>query len=428
MGNSLRTTQSASPEQRIEPRHTKTTELCRRPQGVLALILLGCLIFMVGCSTTSTPLYYTAKSSIPLQTQPMQVMAQPQQPMQAQVQPQPQMQAQPQMQVQMRAPTTMQPQAPPPVSRSNLQQQLMMQAARYASSSYRDYKVGPEDLLVIDVYGQEGLKRELRVNGQGQISMPLVGVINVGGLTTQGIESQLREAYGSQFLRNPQITVEVKEFHHQRVAVTGAVMKPGYYDIIGPRTLLEVLAMAGGIANKPGPEAGDVIHVIRRQSASDAASSTRMAAVRAYAPETRTTVINMHRLVSGQAPELNLMVENGDVVYVPFAGTAYVLGGVRRPGNVTVNNNLTVSQAVAMGQGIDPIYGTNKIIIMRFDEMGRPLQIEADLKDIIAGREADIPVKDNDAIVVVEGELKKKLYVIRQILPIPSGGYAIPTR
>ena len=67
--------------------------------------------------------------------------------------------------------------------------------------------------------------------------MPLVGVIPVAGHTTQQIEGRLREAYGTQYLRNPQITVEVKEFHHQRVAVTGAIMKPGYYDIIGPRTL-----------------------------------------------------------------------------------------------------------------------------------------------------------------------------------------------
>ena len=98
--------------------------------------------------------------------------------------------------------------------------------------------------------------------------MPLVGVIPVAGLTTQQIENKLREAYGSEYLRNPQINVEVKEFHHQRVAVTGAVMKPGYYDIIGPRSLLEVLSMAGGLGNKPGPEAGDVIHVIQEAGCS----------------------------------------------------------------------------------------------------------------------------------------------------------------
>ena len=122
------------------------------------------------------------------------------------------------------------------------------------------------------------------------------------------------------------------------------------------------------------------------------------------------------------------MVENGDVVYVPFAGNAYVLGAVKKPTNVTVKDNLTLSQAIAMAGGIDPLYATYNIAIMRFDEQGRPIRIEANLKDITSGKEADIPIKDNDAIVVKEGELKTKLWVIRQLLPIPSGGYAIPTR
>jgi polysaccharide export outer membrane protein len=370
------------------------------------------------------------------QVQPqMQAQVQPQvQPqIQPQVQPRTQPRMQPQMQPQMQAQAQSPGQSPgqSPASYNTLQQQLMMQAVQAAHTSprgYSDYKVGPEDLLAVDVFGQKDLQRELRVNGMGQISMPLVGVINVGGLSTQQIEKRLMDAYGSQFLKNPQITVEVKEFHHQRVAVTGAVSKPGYYDIIGPRTLLEVLAMAGGLSNKPGPEAGDVVHVIQHQSSADQANAIKMASVRAYAPQTKTLVINIQRLVSGQAPELNAMVENGDVVYVPFAGSAYVTGGVRHPGNVTVKDNLTVSQAVASAQGVDPTLGTSKVVVMRFDQQGRPVKIEADLKQITSGKEADIPVKNNDTIVVVEGEIKKKLWVIRQLLPIPSGGYSIPTQ
>jgi polysaccharide export outer membrane protein len=320
------------------------------------------------------------------------------------------------------------PNNPMPAAQDTMQQQLMLHAAQASRSNYKDYRVGPEDLLFIDVYGQEGLRRELRVNGQGLISMPLVGVVKVAGLSTQEIENRLREAYGSQYLRNPQITVEVKEFHHQRVAVTGAVSKPGFYDIIGPRTIMEVLSMAGGLSSKPGPEAGDAIHLIRNQKTSDQGQTGQPVAGRYYSPQTRTLVINLHRLVNGQAPELNVMVENGDVISVPFAGTAYVLGGVKKPGSVTVNNNLTVSQAVAMAQGVDPMYGTSKIVIMRFDDQGMPIRVEGDLKEITDGKAPDLPVKDNDAIVVKEGQLKTKLYVWRQILPIPSGGYAIPTR
>ncbi len=72
--------------------------------------------------------------------------------------------------------------------------------------------MGPEDQLAVDVFGQEKLSRVLRVNGQGEIAMPLVGPVKVGGLTTQQIEKRLEEAYGSNYLVNPQVSVEVKEY------------------------------------------------------------------------------------------------------------------------------------------------------------------------------------------------------------------------
>jgi len=315
-----------------------------------------------------------------------------------------------------------------PDPNKELQQQLMVQAARASRADYRDYKVGPEDLLLVEVYGQDELKRELRVNGQGQITMPLVGVVKVGGLTTKEIEKRLMELYGSQYLRNPQVTVEVKEFHHQRVAVTGAVAEPGFYEIIGPRSLLEVLAIAGGIINEPNRiQAGDVIHVIRHQNAAEVAETGSTGSTHSFSPRTQTLVINLRRLVSGEAPDLNVTVHAGDVVHVPFAGNAYVLGGVKKPGNVAVRQNLTLTQAVAMAGGVDPLVGTYKITVMRFDEQGRPVSIETNLKNIAARTDPDLRVEDNDVILVNVGEVKRALWMIRQILPIPSGGYSIPT-
>ncbi len=313
----------------------------------------------------------------------------------------------------------------PPDPNKDLQQQLLVQASQASLAQYKDYQVGPEDLLTINVFGQDKLSREVRVNGQGEISLPLVGAVKVAGLTTQGIEKRLQELYGSQYLVNPQITVAVKEYHHQRVAVTGAVEKPGSYEIIGPRTLLEVLALAGGFSSKPGSQAGDTLNLIRHQNAPDLAKSAKMATIQPFGPKTETIVIDLRRLVSGQAPELNLPVKNGDVVHVPFAGTAYVLGGVRRPGNIPVKENITVSQAVAMAGGVDPILGTYNITVMRFDEQGKPLNITMNLKDIVARSDQDLPLKDNDVVVVNESGLKRTLYIIRTLLPIPSGSYSM---
>lgn len=315
-----------------------------------------------------------------------------------------------------------QKQAPSP--NQDLQNQLMVQASQVSIASYRDYKVGPEDQLVIEIYGQEKLNRELRVNGQGEITMPLVGVAKVAGMTPQEIEKRLMELYDSKYLVNPQVAVSVKEFRHQRVAVTGAVAKPGSYEIIGPRTLLEVLSLAGGFSNNPQAQAGDTIKVIRHQNAPDLAKTMKAeTAAQPFAPKTETVVIDLRRLVSGQEPQLNLAVRSGDVIHVPFAGTAYVLGGVKKPGNIPVKENLTVSQAVAMAGGIDPILGTNNITVVRFDDQGKPISINTNLNHIIARSQPDLPLKDSDVVMVNESTLKKTLFVIRTLLPIPSGSY-----
>jgi polysaccharide export outer membrane protein len=216
--------------------------------------------------------------------------------------------------------------------------------------------------------------------------------------------------------------VEVKEFRNQRVAVTGAVAKPGSYELIGPRTLLEVLALAGGFSNDPRSQAGDVVNVIRHQNAPDLAEKMKAGtAIQPFTPKTDTMVINIHRLVSGQEPQMNLTVRNGDVIHVPFAGTAYVLGGVRKAGNIAVKENLTVSQAVALAGGIDPMLGTNNITIMRFDDQGKPIRINTNLSSIIAQNDPDLPIKGNDVVVVQESGLKKALYLIRNLLPIGGG-------
>jgi polysaccharide biosynthesis/export protein len=317
-----------------------------------------------------------------------------------------------------------------PNPNQKLQEQLMVQASQASLANYKGYKVGPEDLLGIVVFGQDDLNRELRVNGQGEITMPLVGVVKVAGLTPTGIEARLEKLYNAHYLVNPQITVTVKEYRHQGVAVTGAVAKPGTYEIIGPRTLLEVLAMAGGFINQGyptggGAQAGDIVEVIRHQNAADLAKELKSASTKPFSPKTETMVINLQRLVSGQDPKLNIPIRNGDVVHVPFAGTAYVLGGVRKPGNVAVKQGITVSQAVAMAGGIEPVLGTNNITIMRFNKHGKPIRINTNLSEIIAQNDPDIPLKDNDVVVVNESGIKKTLYVIRTLLPIPNGSYAL---
>jgi len=307
------------------------------------------------------------------------------------------------------------------------EQRLLAQASQQTLTDYTDYKVGPEDLLEMQIFGQDNLNREVRVNGQGEVTLPLVGVVKVGGLSPKAIEQRLGELYGSQYVRNPQVTLIVKEYRHQRVSVTGAVDKPGSYEIIGPRTLLEVLAMAGGLQDKGSTaKAGDVVHVIRSQSASQKAQALAVAASVDAAPAGRgALIIDLDRLLGQGASELNIPIQNGDVVHVPFAGNAYVLGGVRRPGSVPVRDNLSLSQALAMAGGVDPVLATDQVDIMRLDSNRKPIKITAHLNKVLSNQEEDVTLKDNDVVVVNIGGLKKSLFVFKHLMPggtVPVAG------
>ncbi len=307
---------------------------------------------------------------------------------------------------------------------TQVRQHLLTQTSQATRVNYRDYQVGPEDLLEIQVLGQDNLNRQVRVNGQGAISLPLVGEISVAGLSPLRIEKRLVEAYGSEYLRNPQVTVMVKEYRHQRVAVTGAVDKPGQYEMIGPRTLLEMLALAGGLQDKPGAKAGDVVHVIRRQSAPELAYIKKDAGSRPFSSQAETIVIDLRRLLQDGVAELNIPIRHGDVIHVPFAGNAYVLGGVRRPGSVAVKDHLTLTQAVALAGGLDPVLATKRVDIMRLDEQGAPITLTTDLARVMTREEKDILLKDSDVVVVGESSVRKALFVFKELLPgAMSGAY-----
>jgi polysaccharide export outer membrane protein len=110
----------------------------------------------------------------------------------------------------------------------------------------KDYRIGPEDLLEIQVFGVDQLTRTVRVNGRGLISLPLIGNLEVAGLTAQQAEALVVRLLAESYLQDPQVSLFIKEYTSQRVIIEGAVNKPGVYPLRGPTTLLQSLAIAGG--------------------------------------------------------------------------------------------------------------------------------------------------------------------------------------
>ena len=109
-----------------------------------------------------------------------------------------------------------------------------------------DYRIGPNDLMDVEVFGVPDLKRTIRVNSSGQISLAMVGSVVVAGLSAQAAEELIAKKYSEKYLQNPQVSLFIREFTSQRITLEGAVAKPGIYPITGQVTLLRALALAGG--------------------------------------------------------------------------------------------------------------------------------------------------------------------------------------
>lgn len=121
-----------------------------------------------------------------------------------------------------------------------------------ASGAYQgasDYRIGAQDLLSISVFGVQELNKDVRVNSNGQISLPLIGSVMAGGRTIPELESDLTKKYSAGYLQKPQVTVFVKEFTSQRVTLEGAISKPGIYPVTGKISLLQAIALAGGLTD-----------------------------------------------------------------------------------------------------------------------------------------------------------------------------------
>ncbi|QLQ25671.1 MAG: polysaccharide export protein [Dechloromonas sp.] len=145
----------------------------------------------------------------------------------------------------------MAPLAAPPLSASK---------ALPATGELDEYRLGPQDLIEISVFQVQELTRSVRVNAQGMITLPLLGQVRAGGLTANELEAVLTTKLSENLLQDPQVSVFVKEFVSQRVVIDGSVAKIGAYPLSGKTTLLQAIAMAGGLDPLADPT---TVHVFR---------------------------------------------------------------------------------------------------------------------------------------------------------------------
>ncbi len=279
--------------------------------------------------------------------------------------------------------------------------------AGYANS-LQDYRIGANDLLAITVFEAQELSRPVRVSAGGEITLPLIGVVAAGNLTPRELELVLQELLRRNFIKDPHVSVQVTEMESHAVSVMGAVNKPGVVQIRGSRSLLEVLAMAGGLA----PDAGSTVQVVRKplpysnQTAIQGADSSRSVPKpddgARVVREADFSEIDLKNLLESDDARHDVLIHPGDTVKVRPAGLVYVVGEVRKPGGFPLKSNerLTVLQALALGEGLTPAAAKGDALIIRTGQDGQRSKIPVDLGQMLTAKTADIPLQEQDIVFV----------------------------
>lgn len=119
-----------------------------------------------------------------------------------------------------------------------------------------EYRIGPQDLLEIQVFGVPELTSTVRVNSRGFVSLPLIGQVRAAGLTHEELAASIAAELSEEYLQDPNVNIFIKEYTSQRVTIEGAVKQPGIYAIHGQTTLLQAIAIAQGLESLADP--GDI--------------------------------------------------------------------------------------------------------------------------------------------------------------------------
>jgi polysaccharide export outer membrane protein len=255
----------------------------------------------------------------------------------------------------------------------------------------RGYVLGPNDEISVQaLHVPEMDGKPIRVDSSGAIQLPLIGRVEVNGLSVEELRARIREGL-DRYVKEPEASVEIVAFRSQPITVMGSVKNPGVYYLQGPTDLATVLSLAGGLA----PEAADLAQLKRdRGCGADLPGAREEAGARLMA-----TVRVSELMGSGESG--NVLVCPNDVVSVPRARLIYVLGEVRKPGGFPLRDgeSMSVLQALALAEGPASTAGVKHARLLRAaaGSKERPQQ-EIDLNQLLTGHQPDLPLLADDIL------------------------------
>ena len=251
-----------------------------------------------------------------------------------------------------------------------------------AAAAPAEYQIGPQDILAISVFGHDELTQTVVVQADGTLTYPLVGRIPAYDKTAKDLERDLTERLGKSFIRNPQVTVAIREYRSKTVLVAGEIGHPGTYPLAGGMTIVEILAKAGPVS----PGAAAEVIVVRPKGESHGPVLPSEMTDSALVEILR---VNVRAIESGDL-SANIVLKPNDTVFVPQAPKVYVSGEVNSPGAYPLTPGTTVRQILSLAGGITEDGSTGRIRVVR-TVSGKPHE---------SGIKIDDPVQAGDTLVV----------------------------
>ncbi len=273
---------------------------------------------------------------------------------------------------------------------------------RVRSTAQPDDQIGPDDSVSIVALESEEISKTWRVTSEGDIDLPMVGKMHVAGLTSEQLQEKLTEGL-RRYIREPHVTVYIADFRSQPVTVSGAVHRPGTFQTEGPKTLLSVLSMAGGLEKTPG----STVTITRRiKYGAIPLPGSFNSADGQYS----TAVIPVKEILDPSSAASNLLIRPNDAISVSTEDRrVYLIGEVTRPGEIELltTDSVSILQALAAAGGLSKLANPRHTEILRKNEQGLYSKVgEIDLKKLVNGKIEDRLLTPGDVVVVPSSNLK----------------------
>jgi polysaccharide export outer membrane protein len=238
------------------------------------------------------------------------------------------------------------------------------------------YVVGATDVLNIQVLGEADMTKNYTVDSDGTITFPYLQRVPVSGRTLKEIETLLTKLLSDGYVNKPQVSASVANYRSRSVFVLGQVKSPARYTIEGQTTLLELIANAGSFSADAGP----TLNVLRyKDGIMGVAAGSPVSPGDPRAAEILR--VNIDDLREGRL-QANIILQDGDTIFVPAADRFYVTGFVRTPGSYILRPGMTVQQAIAEAGGFTERGSTRGLKIIR-KVNGKDAEINAKMSDLV---------------------------------------------